>query len=68
MSGERPTRDDLRQGVTVEIVQDQEENSGEPLIGDVHSILTEEHTHPEGIKVRLESGVVGRVQRIATGE
>ena len=68
MSGERPTRDELRQGVTVEIVQDQEENPGEPLIGDVHSIITEEHSHPEGIKVRLESGVVGRVQRIATGE
>lgn len=68
MSGDRPTRDQLRQGVTVEIEQDQEENPGEPLIGDVHSIITEEHSHPEGIKVRLESGAVGRVRRLATGE
>lgn len=68
MSSDRPTCDQLRQGMTVEIVQDADNNAGEPLVGDIHSILTEKHSHPEGIEVRLESGVVGRVQRIATGE
>ena len=64
MAADIPTRDEIRQGVTVRVEQDQENNSGEPLVGDVRMILTDEHTHPRGIKVELESGVTGRVKEI----
>jgi len=33
----------------------------------VKDLLTKSSTHPHGIKVRLESGVVGRVKEILTG-
>lgn len=64
MSSDLPTKDEVRPGVTVEVVQEQENNPGEPLVGDVLKVLTEEHTHPEGIEVKLESGVVGRVKEV----
>ena len=50
--------------MTVEVEQEQENNAGEPLIGDVRVILTDEHSHSRGIEVELESGVVGRVKEI----
>lgn len=59
-----PNREDVRPGMTVEIVQDAENNPGEPIIGDVAVVRTEEHSHPDGIEVRLESGAVGRVREI----
>lgn len=54
--------------MTVLVVQEQENNPGEPLIGDVRTVITEERTHPEGIEVELESGVVGRVKEIGPEE
>lgn len=65
MSGDLPTRRDLRRGITVTVVQDQANNDGEPLVGEIEEILTDEQTHPDGIRVRLHSGVTGRVQEIA---
>lgn len=67
MSADRPTRDDLRRGMTVEIDQEGSEND-QPLRGDIRVILSDERTEPGGIKVKLESGVVGRVRRIAPEE
>jgi uncharacterized repeat protein (TIGR03833 family) len=32
--------------------------------GIVKDLLTKSPTHPHGIKVRLESGIIGRVQEI----
>lgn len=64
MPVDRPTRDEIVPGTTVEIVQEQENNSGEPIVGDVLKVLTTEHSHPEGIEVKLESGAVGRVKQI----
>ena len=64
MGAELPTRDEIRRGMTVEVEQEQENNPGEPLIGDVKLVITDEHSHPEGIKVKLESDVTGRVKEI----
>lgn len=68
MSADQPTRDDIQPGMTVEIVQGQENNPGEPLIGDVLKVLSTDHTEPGGIEVKLQSGAVGRVQRIVHDE
>ena len=54
----------IRQGLEVEIVQKQDQRSGTLTRGIVRDILTNSSTHPHGIKVRLESGEVGRVKEI----
>ena len=68
MSNERPTAEELRQGVTVEIVQgdaDVEATDEEPIIGEVATIYGDE---PEGPEVELKSGVVGHVQSVVADE
>ena len=54
-------RKDIQIGNDVEIVQKQDQRTGKVTIGVVQRILTKSATHPYGIKVRLESGEVGRV-------
>ncbi|MCJ7737234.1 MAG: YwbE family protein [Anaerolineae bacterium] len=54
----------LRRGLRVAIVLKQDQRTGRLTEGLVKDILTKSPTHPHGIKVRLESGAVGRVQRI----
>lgn len=56
--------------MTVEIEQTNAENAdeAEPLRGDIATILSDEHTEPGGVKVELESGITGRVKRIAPDE
>jgi uncharacterized repeat protein (TIGR03833 family) len=51
-------------GTKVSIVQKQDQGSGLRTEGVVQDILTSSPTHPHGIKVRLASGEVGRVQEI----
>lgn len=51
-------------GDEVEVVQKHHQRTGELTRGIVQNILTKSRTHPHGIKVRLESGIVGRVKRI----
>lgn len=51
-------------GMEVAIVQKQDQRTGALTKGIVKDILTNSTTHPHGIKVRLESGEVGRVQEI----
>jgi uncharacterized repeat protein (TIGR03833 family) len=48
----------------VAIVQKQDQRTGKQTIGIVKDILTSSPTHPHGIKVRLASGQIGRVQQI----
>ena len=60
----KPLRKDLNPGIKVEIVQKQDQRSGKLTSGIVKDILTKSPSHPHGIKVRLESGEVGRVQRL----
>ncbi len=57
-------RSDIRPGIRVRIVQKQDQRSGKLTEGVVKNILTKSSFHPHGIKVRLESGVVGRVKQI----
>jgi uncharacterized repeat protein (TIGR03833 family) len=45
-------------------VQKADQRSGNRTEGVVRDILTSSPTHPHGIKVRLETGEVGRVQEI----
>ena len=60
MDGKR--RADITPGDRVRIVQKQDQTSGKLTEGIVRDILTKSSTHPHGIKVRLTSGLVGRVK------
>jgi uncharacterized repeat protein (TIGR03833 family) len=51
-------------GMTVLVVQKQDQPTGKLTKGIVKDILTKSSTHPHGIKVRLEGGIVGRVKEI----
>ena len=62
MSGNN--RKDIKPGMTVDIVLKQNQRSGERTRGVVKDILTKSSNHPHGIKVRLETGEVGRVKEI----
>jgi len=57
-------RADINPGTRVQVAQKQDQRSGKLTEGTVHEILTSSATHPHGIKVRLVSGVVGRVKVI----
>ncbi len=57
-------RKDIYLGLTVVIVEKQDQGTGKSTRGVVKEILTSAPVHPRGIKVRLESGKVGRVQYI----
>lgn len=57
-------RCDIKAGLRVSIVLKQDQRSGKLTEGIVKNILTKSPTHPHGIKVRLESGAVGRVKKI----
>ena len=60
----KPSRKEITPGKKVAIVQKQDQRSGKLTEGIVADILTKSPTHPHGIKVRLESGEVGRVQQV----
>jgi len=57
-------RSDIRPGIKVSIVLKEDQRTGRRTEGVVRDILTNSPDHPHGIKVRLESGLVGRVQEI----
>jgi len=57
-------RADIAPGRSVLIVLKKDQRSGKLTRGIVKAILTRSATHPHGIKVRLESGDVGRVKEI----
>lgn len=57
-------RSNIEAGKKVKIVQKKDQRSGELTEGIVKDILTNSKTHPHGIKVRLENGLVGRVKEI----
>lgn len=57
-------RQNIKIGARVRIVQKQDQRSEKLTDGVVQKILTKSHTHPHGIKVMLENGVVGRVKEI----
>ena len=55
-------RKDIQIGIKVEVVQKHHQRSGELTEGIVKKILTNSPTHPHGIKVMLDGGIVGRVK------
>jgi len=57
-------RKDIRAGLEVLIVLKKDQRTGKLTEGVVKDILTNSQNHPHGIKVRLESGDIGRVQKI----
>lgn len=57
-------RKDIFPGLTVVIVEKQDQGTGRSTRGVVKDILTSSPVHPQGIKVRLTTGEVGRVQYI----
>jgi uncharacterized repeat protein (TIGR03833 family) len=54
----------IKPGQTVSIVLKKDQKSGILTQGRVKTILTKSPFHPNGIKVRLENGLVGRVKII----
>lgn len=57
-------RSDIKPGLRVSIVLKKDQHTGKLTEGIVKNILTNSPAHPHGIKVRLESGEVGRVKKI----
>jgi uncharacterized repeat protein (TIGR03833 family) len=62
MNGEQ--RKNIKPGLAVEIVLKEDQRTGKRTRGIVRDILTKSPQHPHGIKVRLETGEVGRVKEI----
>lgn len=62
MDGTR--RSNLKIGGEVAVVQKHHQRSGELTNGIVKRLLTKSSHHPHGIKVQLESGIVGRVKEV----
>lgn len=57
-------RANIKLGAQVSIVLKQDQRTGDLTEGVVAKILTNSPNHPHGIKVRLDSGEVGRVKEI----
>tara|TARA_B110000908_G_C10107387_1_gene381409 strand:- start:146 stop:340 length:195 start_codon:yes stop_codon:yes gene_type:complete len=57
-------RANIKIGAQVSIVLKQDQRTGDLTEGVVDKILTNSPNHPHGIKVRLDSGEVGRVKQV----
>jgi uncharacterized repeat protein (TIGR03833 family) len=57
-------RKNVRPGLTVDIVLKQDQRTGRLMHGVVKDELTKSLHHPQGIKVRPETGEAGRVKDI----
>ena len=57
-------RANIKPSLQVMIVLKKDQRSGKLTAGIVKDILTKSPTHHHGIKVRLESGEIGRVKEI----
>jgi len=62
MNGTR--RADVRPGIDVMVELKEDKRSGRLTGGKVKEVLTTAPTHPHGIKVKLENGLVGRIKQI----
>jgi uncharacterized repeat protein (TIGR03833 family) len=59
-----PARSQIHIGSKVQIVEKQNQPTGELTEGVVVRLLTNSPTHPHGIKVVITGGKVGRVQAV----
>lgn len=57
-------RKNIRPGLKVKVVQKQHQRTGQLTEGVVKDILTSSAVHHRGIKVRLDNGLIGRVQEV----
>jgi uncharacterized repeat protein (TIGR03833 family) len=57
-------RSNIKYGLDVGVVLKEDQATGRITYGKVQKILTNSPTHPHGIKVRLNTGEVGRVKEI----
>ncbi len=57
-------RSEIKIGMLVRVVQKHHQRTGDLTEGIVAKLLTKSSSHPHGIKVKLESGIVGRVKEI----
>jgi len=57
-------RSNIKYGLDVGVVLKEDQSTGRLTYGKVQKILTNSSTHPHGIKVRLNTGEVGRVKEI----
>jgi len=62
MSGTR--REDLWPGLEVAIILKKDQRTGKKTIGVIKDLLTSAPYHSRGIKVRLETGEIGRVAEV----
>jgi uncharacterized repeat protein (TIGR03833 family) len=62
MDGTR--RADIKPGISVMVELAEHKRTGKLTGGKVKEVLTSSPNHPHGIKVILESGLVGRIKRI----
>jgi uncharacterized repeat protein (TIGR03833 family) len=57
-------RKNIHPGSRVRVIQKQHQCSGQLTEGVVKDILTRSAVHQRGIKVRLDNGLIGRVQEV----
>ena len=57
-------REDIKPGMKVAVVLKKDQRTDKLTEGYVKAILTKSPLHPHGIKVKLESGEIGRVKGI----
>lgn len=57
-------RNEIKVGARVSIVLKEDQRTGKLTEGIVQDLLTKSPNHPHGIKVRLTSGLVGRVKTV----
>lgn len=62
MDGTR--RADIMPGISVMVELTEHKRTGRLTAGKVKEVLTTAPVHPHGIKVMLESGLVGRIKQI----
>ncbi len=64
MTSDIPPRSQIKIGSRVQIVEKQNQPTGQLTEGVVVRLLTKSPTHPHGIKVVLAGGKIGRVQSV----
>ena len=64
LSKDGKKRSNIKYGLDVGVVLKEDQRTDYITYGKVQKILTNSPTHPHGIKVRLNTGEVGRVKEI----
>jgi uncharacterized repeat protein (TIGR03833 family) len=64
MAMEGTRRANVKPGIDVMVELSEHKRTGRLTEGKVKEVLTSAPTHPHGIKVMLENGLVGRIKQI----